>query len=196
MPADPGQRRSGMRHRDPPPAGSAGVSRFAARRRPCRPPALLSAGPQQGRLRGRHPAGAAGDARQSAVRLPPRAGAGDAARRPGVPHRRPRPRVAALVLSLGHAARRRAREGRHERQLEDHDGLQSAVAPDARRSARGSAVDAIRGAVAAAAGHQEEPPGSAAATRSGTTRWPTASAARPRCSSTVSSARIATCSTC
>ena len=100
-------------------------------------PALLSAGPQQGRLRRRHPAGAAGDARQSAVRLPPRAGAG----RRCAPARR--------TASPTSTSRRGSRSFSGARvpdaelvkaatsgSLRTHGGLQSAVAADARRSTR------------------------------------------------------------
>ena len=55
-------------------AGAAGRPRHAD--------GLLPEGPQEGRLRARHPLHAAGHPRQPALRVPPRGSAGDDARRP------------------------------------------------------------------------------------------------------------------
>ena len=74
--------------------------------------AFYERGPQgSGDFEARHPPGAAGDPRQPALPVPARADAVDAARRPDLSHQRSRPGVAAVVLPLGHDARRRAAEG-------------------------------------------------------------------------------------
>ena len=76
---------------------------------------LRSRARKDGGLRGRHPHGAAGDSREPALPVPPRGDAGRRARRADLSHQRPRPRVAAVVLPLGHGAGRGAAEGRAAR---------------------------------------------------------------------------------
>ena len=106
VPPDGGGRGGGVRDRDRQAARHRGVPRRGRRRRPAAGDGPLRAGPQGRRLRSRHPPGAPGDPRQPALPLPPRAAAGDAARRAALPHRRSGPGVAALVLPVGHGARR------------------------------------------------------------------------------------------
>ena len=62
-------------------AGDAGVPRPGAAGRPRRADGVLRAGPQEGRLRARHPPRAAGDPGEPALPVPPRGSAGDGARR-------------------------------------------------------------------------------------------------------------------
>ena len=104
---------------------------------------------------------ARGDPREPALHLPARAPAGRPRRRVHVSRRRLRSRVAAVVLPLGHAAGSGAA---------DAGGAEQAVGARGRsRSRRGACspiprADALgtrfAGAVAAAAGHRQGPPGS------------------------------------
>ena len=155
-------------------------------------------GARDRRLRGRHPHGAAGDAREPALHLPAR---GSAGRRRG----RDRPTASATSTSrrgcrsssgaavrttelIDAAARGRARHARRPR---------AAGAAHARRSARGGARDALRGAVAAAAGSRQDPSRRAALSRTSTTTLADAMRARDGAAlRAASSARTATCSSC
>ena len=100
-----------------------------------RPDEVLRAGPQGRRLRGGHPHGAAGDAGEPALPVPPRRSAGDGARRAELPHHRSRSGDAAVVLPLGHGSRRRAAEGRAARHAARPGRAGGAGQAHARRSA-------------------------------------------------------------
>ena len=80
LPADDRERRRDLRGRDRQAPGDAGVPRRGDAGRPPGRDAVLRAGPQEGRFRERHPDGAAGDSRQPALPVPPRAGAAAARR--------------------------------------------------------------------------------------------------------------------
>ena len=116
--------------------------------------AVLPRRPAHRRLRGRHPPGAAVDPGQPAVRVPPRADAG-ARRRPTRPYRIAdrRSGLAAVVLHLGHRARRAADGGGAGR---PSCGRRPDSRPQVRRMLadppRRGAVDALRQPVAAPAG--------------------------------------------
>ena len=143
-----------------------------------------------------HQGGAAGAAGEPEVRVPLRehadAGQGGA----DLPDQRPRSGVAAVVLHLEHGARRRAGEGGDRQHAAHAGGARQAGPPDARRSARRVAVDALRVAVAAAAGRREDSSRRAAVPRLRQRAGRSRTSARPSCSSTASCARIATSSTC
>ena len=160
---------------------------------------VLRAGAQDGRLRERHPHGAAVDAREPALPVPPRAGA----RRAGaegvgdLPHQRPGPRVAAVVLPLGHGAgRRAASRPRGAGALRTPLGLEKQVRRMLADRALGGAVDALRRRSGCGCRTSRRFIPTTCCSRSTTTRWRRRCSARPSSSSTASSARIAPCSTC
>ena len=185
--------------RDRQAARDAGVSRRRRRRRPRRTlMTFYDAGPQGRRLRERHPAGAAGDSREPALPVPPRSRRRRRRkRRADLPHQRHRAGVAAVVLPLGHGARRRAAEGRR------------AAARCARRRcsrSRCAACSPIRGPRRCRRASRRSGCGCRTSRRFIPTRCcipyyddtlgAGAASARPSCSSTASCARTAACSTC
>ncbi len=93
-------------------------------------------------------------------------------------------------------AGRRAGEGGQRQHAAHAGGAREAGAPDARGSARRIAVDAVRVAVAAAAGRREDSSRRAAVPRLRQRAGGSPTSARPSCSSTASCARIAASSTC
>ena len=139
-----------------------GVSPPGHPRGPRRPDEVLPERARDRRLRDRHPHGAPGDPREPALHLPPRGSAGDGARRAGLQDQRPRSRVAAVVLHLGQRPGRGVDRGGDEGHPGDARRARAADAPHARRSARVGALDALRVAVAAAAGPRQDPPRRAA----------------------------------
>ena len=104
-----------------------------------------------------------GDPGEPALRVPLRGAPGDGARRRGLRAQRRRPRVAPVVLPLGARGPTTsccalAEAGR----LSTPGGARAAGAAHARRSALRRAGDALRGAVAAAAGPRQDQPRRAA----------------------------------
>jgi hypothetical protein len=106
-----------LRHRHSAAARDAGVSQPRARR-PQRSPEFLRAGARRRRrLRRRHPLRRAGYSREPALPVPPRATAADGER--FVSRHRRRSRLAALVLSVGHAAGRGAAQAAGRRDAQE-----------------------------------------------------------------------------
>ena len=104
--------------------------------------------------------------------------------------------LAAVVLHLGHACPdAELLKLATQQQLSAPGGARQAGEADARRPARRGAGDALRRAVAAAAGRRQAPP-RCAALPALDQRSRDACGARPSCSSTASSGRTAASSTC
>ncbi|MEJ1965056.1 MAG: DUF1587 domain-containing protein [Gammaproteobacteria bacterium] len=97
--------------------GSQGVSTSRDERGSHGRHGLLQAGARGRRLRGRHPEGAHGHSGQPEVPVSRAFAAGGRAARPGVPHQRSGPRVAALVLPLEPGAGRHAHRSGVPRQV-------------------------------------------------------------------------------
>ena len=104
--------------------------------------AFYQTGRAQGRLRRRHPAGAAAHPVRSRVRVPRRARPAAAGAAAGVSHQRPRAGVAAVVLPLEQHSRRRAADGGGAGPAQGAGGARAAGAADAGRPARGGARSA------------------------------------------------------
>ena len=107
LPPDLDAQRAGLRHRDRAAAGHQGLPPPGVGRRLRRPDGLLPERPRGARLRGRHRRRARGDSRQPAVPVPARIDAGRRRRGQRLQAARRRPRLAAVVLPVGHGARRR-----------------------------------------------------------------------------------------
>ena len=198
LPSDDGRRGGDLRAADRRAPRAAGLSRRPARPRTSQDAdEVLRSGAREGRLRGRHPRWRCRPS--SPARASCSASSSVPARRaPGRPTAsRHRPRLAPVVLPVGHGARRRAAHAAASTAaLRTPVGAREAGAADARRPALRGAVDALRVAVAAAAGPRQDHPRLPDLSRTTTTRWRRRCGARPSCSSTASSARTAACSTC
>ncbi len=159
MPSDQRRRRGIVRGGDRQEAIGTGVPRRANGRRSPGCAELLRAGAEKGRVRGRHSAGRAVDPDEPAVPVPTRSSAFARRRRHArhdLPDRGPGSGIASLVLLVGDAARRRPAEGRLDRCAADLGWHGEAGAPHAGRHAIVGAVDALRLAVAAAAGPRQD----------------------------------------
>ena len=99
-----------------------------------------------------HSARVAGDSRQPAFCVSLRRGAADRSTRSELSHQRRRSGVTSVVLPVGDRARCRTAEDRGEPHVTRPRRSRQAGQADARRSPRRGIVDAVRGAVAPAAG--------------------------------------------
>ena len=157
---------------------------------------------EQGRKTGdfesRHPHGAAGDPGQPAVPVPPRAGAvNGVATRAGAYRISDHDLASRLSFFLwGTVPDAELIKAAQRRRAADRRPAREAGPADARRPAVRGAVDALRRAVAAAAGPREDHPGLPAVSAVRRHARAGDEAARPSSSSTASCARIAACSTC
>ena len=212
------------RHPRPPTlAASARSSRAGRRRPPRRPPApgrscrrwarrayrrpataddldalmpFYEEGARGGDVRGRHRAGAAAHSREPAVPHPGRARAGRQPAGPRLRPRRPRARVAAVVLPLEQHPRRRADRCGQPRRAQRPRGARAAGAAHARRSPGRRASSRTSRSSGCTCGTSRRRPRPRRCSPTGTTSCARRSPARRSCSSRASCARTATSSTC
>ena len=195
VPAPDRGRRDGLRHRDHLDPGPARLPPAGLLRRHRDAPVVLRAGPRRRRLRGRHRAGPPRAAGKPRVPLPHRGGPGGRGAGHALPARRPRARLAPVVLPLEQHPRRRAPRPRRGRQARRPGGARGAGAADARRPAGGDADQQLRRPVAPSPQPGDGDAEPAPLPPTSTTTCGRRSGARPSCSSTASSARTAASST-
>ena len=130
------------------------------------------------------------------VRVPRRTRARGPRGRQELPRQRPRARLAPVVLPLEQHSGRRADRARGAGPAQKSGGAREAGAADARRSEVGGAHRQLHGPVAERPRPEDGRACRQHLSRTSTTTSATRSSARPSCSSTPSSTRIAACSIC
>ncbi len=157
VPADVGRGGTAVRANDRLQPRDVGIPPPGRARGSRRHPEVLRSRRGQGRIRRRRPQRARSDSREPALYFQVRTAAGDRAAGHGVPRERHRPRLAAVVLPVGHAAGQGAARRGDDRTPVDARGTREAGAPDARGSAVRRARQPVRRPVAAAAGRRQGP---------------------------------------
>ena len=145
-------------------------------------------------FRDRHPERAARAAHEPGIPVPQRAGSGRRRARCAVCGRRPRARVAFVVLPVEQPPGRRAPRARRARPLVGAEGLRATDSAHARRSARERARREFRRPMAVSAQFAEHAAGRRGVSELRREPAPSDAHARPSCSSRASCARIAACS--
>ena len=144
-----------MRDADRAEAGRRSLPRASRGGRRGAAPHVLSPGTRWCGFRVRHPPRDAGRARQPAVPVPPRGAAGDRESGAELSHRRRRARLSAFVFSVGHRPGRRL-TGRRAGERPPHTGgARYSGSANAEGRTKRTAVNAVRGPVAPAAGRRQ-----------------------------------------